>query len=390
MATSVRRVVQLLAVAFVAIYFVLPQVPKVRESLHLLGKVDLRLVPLAVALEAASICCYTNLPRALLPRDRSPGFFPLLRVQLSTLAVSHVVPGGSAAGGALGYRLLTRAGVPGTDAAFALAAQGMGSAVVLNVLLLLGLLVSIPFRGVQPLYGIAALLGVLLIGGFSAVVVLLVRGEERAVRIMRAATRRLPLLDEDRVEDLTVRLARRLQVLAADRELVRRAVAWAAANWLLDAASLWVFVGAFGKWVPIDGLLISFGLANVLAAIPVTPSGLGVVDVVLASTLTGFQTPHDVAIVGVLVYRLVNFWLPIPLGGLAYLSLQAELGLGERRAGELRQAAERAVAEAEDPRHWAERHGLRAGRHHGGPGQGGPADPGGPAGGDPPGGRAPR
>ena len=133
--TPVRRLVQLLLVAFVVIHFVLPQIAGARRTLSLLGGVDLRLIVLGVALEAASILCYTNLTRTMIPRGHAPRFPTLLRIQLSTLAVSHVVPGGSAAGGALGYRLLTRGGLSGTDAAFAIAAQGIGSAVVLNLLL---------------------------------------------------------------------------------------------------------------------------------------------------------------------------------------------------------------------------------------------------------------
>jgi hypothetical protein len=79
----------------------------------------------------------------------------------------------------------------------------------------------------------------------------------------------------------------------------------------------------------------------------------------------------------VVLYRLVNFWLPIPLGALAYLSLQVEEVRGEIDVGrearepadrpeprrsreeELRRLAEEAVTRAEDRRAWAERHGLR-------------------------------
>jgi uncharacterized protein (TIRG00374 family) len=202
---------------------------------------------------------------------------------------------------------------------------------------------------------------VVLIGGFATVVVLLLRGDTWAVGVLRAVARRLPFLDEDRVAGVAQRLASRLQALAADRALVGRAALWAAANWLLDAASLWVFVGAFGHWVPVDGLIVSFALANVLAALPVTPAGLGVVELVLVPTLVGFGTPRGIAILGVLAYRLVNFWLPIPLGFLAYLSLRAG-HLRGRRAEELRRLAERSLKEAEDRRAWAERHGVRVGQ----------------------------
>jgi uncharacterized protein (TIRG00374 family) len=281
-----------------------------------------------------------------------------------------VVPGGSASGSALGYRLLTESGVSRTDATFALATQSIGSAAVLNLLLWLALVISVPLYGFNPLYGSAALVGVLVIGAFSALVLLLVRGEVRAVKLMRAVARKLPLLDEDRVHRATHQVADRLQTLIGDRELVRRAIGWAAANWLLDAASLWVFVGAFGHWVSPDGVLVAFGLANVLAAIPITPGGLGVVEAVLIPTLVGFGAPKGVAILGVGAYRLVNFWLPIPAGAIAYLRFRLEREAAGRKE-ELRHLAERSLEEAEDPHTWAARHGLRLGaeRHGSGPGE---------------------
>jgi putative heme transporter len=375
-ATSVRRLTQLLLIAFVVIHFVLPQVPKVRDALPLLGSIDLRLVLLAVLCEAASICCYTMLTAALIPHGHEPGFPTLLRIQLSTLAVSHVVPGGSAAGGALGFRLLTKSRLRGTDAAFVMATQGMGSAVVLNILLWLGLVISIPLRGYNPLYATAAVLGVLLIGGFSTMVLLLVRGRARAAQMTRAIAGRLPFLDEDKVHEVVLRLAGRLQTLARQPVLVRRAILWDLGFWLGTATALWLFVGAFGHWVPIYGLIVAFGLAYVMAALPITPAGLGVVEVVLVSLLTFFGAPVGAATLGVLLYRLVNFWLPIPLGALAYLSLQvkearegieegrearakADGDLRRRSEEELRRLAEEAVTRAEDRRAWATRHGLR-------------------------------
>jgi uncharacterized protein (TIRG00374 family) len=119
------------------------------------------------------------------------------------------------------------------------------------------------------------------------------------------------------------RVAERLRVLGADRPLLARAALWATANWMLSAASLWVFVAAFGYRTDLDGLVVAFGLANVLAAIPITPGGLGVVEAVLTSALVGFGAPRGAAVLGVVVYRLVNFWLPIPLAAVFYPTLRA-------------------------------------------------------------------
>jgi hypothetical protein len=62
----------------------------------------------------------------------------------------------------------------------------------------------------------------------------------------------------------------------------------------------------------------------------------------------------------VISWRLVNFWLPIPAGGLAYLSLRAEAGAAtRRRRQELARLAAESALTADRPREWLERHGLK-------------------------------
>jgi uncharacterized protein (TIRG00374 family) len=358
MTKPIKRVLFVLALFLVVEYLVLPQIGGVRNSLSLLGEVNLGFVALGVVLEIGALIAYAKLTQAVLPRKSRPGLFMIFRVDLSTLAVSHVLPGGAAAGAGLGYRLLTRAGVSGPDAGFALATQGVGSAVVLNLLLWLGLVVSIPLRGFNPLYGTAAIVGVILIGTFALAVVGLMRGEERAAEFLCRVATRLPILDGPHVKDGVHRVAERLRDLVGDKRLVRGAIFWATVNWILDAASLWVFVWAFGYRVGIDGLIVAYGLANVLAAIPLTPGGLGVVEAVLTSSLVGFGSPRGVAILGVISYRLINFWLPIPLGAAASMSLRV-MTPDEDVPDEIVGLAESAYAEKEDPRRWAERHGFK-------------------------------
>ncbi len=83
-----------------------------------------------------------------------------------------------------------------------------------------------------------------------------------------------------------------------------------------------MFLFAFGVHVdPVD-VLVAYGLANVLAVIPLTPGGLGVIELTIVSVLTGFGAHEGAATAGVLCWRLVNFWLPIPFGGAAFLSLR--------------------------------------------------------------------
>ncbi|MCU1497753.1 MAG: hypothetical protein JWM47_1706 [Acidimicrobiales bacterium] len=321
-ARAARRTLLVVAMLSILFIFVLPQMGKQRDAAEALRQVNPLLVLLAVALQVAALLSYTILTRVTLPPEPKLSLFTLFRIQLATKAVTNTVPAGSAAGGTLGYRLLTEAGVAPTAAGFSLATVGLGSAVVLNLILWLALLISIPFNGLAPLYVTAAIVGALLLAIAAALVYLLLEGRDQAERIMRAIFRRLPFVEEDTASRFVHKIADRLQDLAGQPELIRRGVIWAAANWLLDAASLWFLLWAFGSVVSPVNLIVAYGLAGVLAAIPITPGGLGIVEFVLPASLIGFGVPPATAAAAFFGWRFAQFWLPIPLGALAYASLK--------------------------------------------------------------------
>ncbi len=354
----IGRSVKLVLFLFIVNNVVIPQIGGARHAAEALGDVNPAMLALGLVLQLASLASYALLTRAALPAPQ-PHVHELVRMQLATKAVTNTVPGGNAAGSALGYKLLTATDVRGADAGFALATAGIGSAVVLNLILWVGLLISIPLRGFNQLYVTAALIGVLLMGGFAFVVFGLVKGSAVAERIMRAIARKLRFIDEDKAGEVVRRLATRLGDLLSDPPLLRRAGLWATAQTLLDAASLWVFLRAFQVNADIDALIVSYGLANVLAAIPITPGGLGIVEATLITTLTGFGLGRGGVALGVTSYRLASFWLPIPLGALSYVSLRiGPWSLARRRRlRSFRTVHKEAMVTGGDRLTWAERYG---------------------------------
>lgn len=315
-------------------YLVIPKFVAASHAVSLLTHVTIAFLVVAVLFEAASLFAYALLTRVLLP----PGALPLgtlVRINMATTAISHVVPGGSAASATLGYRLFTKLGVIGRDAGFAMATEGLGSAVVLNVLLWLSLVISIPFAGVHAIYATVAVVGLLAILAISALIFAFTRGEAGAVRIVGIIGRRVPRLTEERVTAFVHQIGDSLRRLWTDRAQLRMAIVWAAANWLLDAACLWAFLAAFHHYVNPVELLAAYGIGNVLAVIPFTPGGLGVVEATTILLLKSFGVPGDVALEAVIGWRLINFWLPIPVGAGCYISLRGRLGserVGHRRA----------------------------------------------------------
>ena len=318
----IRFTLKLLAFVAVVYFAVSTIIPGVREAAGKLRTVNPALIGLGLWLEVAALFAYTLLTRAALGEEsKKISRMRLFRIQLSTKALSSIVPGGSAAGSALAYRLMTLSGVNGPDAGFALATAGLGSAVVLNLIFWIALMISIPIRGVNPGYATAAIAGIVLMLIAGAIIFGLMEGQGRAERVVRWGAR-VVRLNEDRTAAGLRHIGMRVEDLASDKRLLARVVGWAAANWLLDAAALWVFLRAFGATTDFDALIVAFGLVNVLAVIPITPGGLGVIDTALPIALVGFGLPTSTAVLGSATYRLAQYFFPIVLGGVLYGTLR--------------------------------------------------------------------
>ena len=308
--------------AIIIYFFILPLIPGFGKAFSELSKVRPSLLVLGLGLELAALFAYSLLTHAALGDSRhSISIWRLFRIQLSTKSVSNVLPAGSAASSALGFKLLTGSGVPGPDAGFALATAGLGSAVVLNLILWVGLIASIPGQGVNAAYGSAALVGVILMLVATGLVVGLIDGQGRAERSIKLIATKLRM-DPDNAADVLRQLGFRLQGLAREPGLKERVFIWALLNWVLDMAALWVFLLAFGADIDLRGLIVAFGLANIMAVVPITPGGLGIVEGIFIPTLVGFGLTRSIATVGVLSYRIAQYWMPLIVGAIVYLSLR--------------------------------------------------------------------
>jgi len=324
-----RRGVLIFVLLLIVEYLVVPELVGASKDLYLLGRVSAFWLAAGVILEFLSLFCYGLLTQALLPPGaHNPGLSVLFRIDLAAAAVAHVIPAGTLGSAGLGYKLFTDAGIKGRDAAVMMTAKGLGSTVVLNVLLWLSLVISIPLAGFHPIYVTVAIIGAVIIAAVAALAFGFIRGASRASRILHMIGDRIPGLSGDRLEQALLEAANSLRALGRNRHTLVMSLTWASLNWILDAASLWCFVAAFGKFVNPVELFAAYGIANVAGALPLTPAGLGVVDSLAPLLLVSFGVTRSVATLGVLGWRLVNFWLPIPAGAIAYVTLKVPRGAG--------------------------------------------------------------
>ena len=87
---------------------------------------------------------------------------------------------------------------------------------------------------------------------------------------------------------------------------------------LAFGASLW----AFGYTLPFSVLAITYLASNTVGSVVPSPGGIGPVEIALTAGLVAAGIPSGVALSTAIVYRLVTFWIPIPVGWLSLQRLQ--------------------------------------------------------------------
>jgi uncharacterized membrane protein YbhN (UPF0104 family) len=87
-------------------------------------------------------------------------------------------------------------------------------------------------------------------------------------------------------------------------------------------AALWFSVDAFGGDVRLSQVAVVYLAGAAIGSAAPTPGGLGAVEVALSTGLAAAGMASAAAVSAVLLFRLATFWLPVPVGWLAFHWLQ--------------------------------------------------------------------
>jgi uncharacterized protein (TIRG00374 family) len=96
----------------------------------------------------------------------------------------------------------------------------------------------------------------------------------------------------------------------------------AVAYWGFDIAVLGVCFHAFGTIVPVAVLICGYFLGTLGSLLPL-PGGIGGVEGGMIGAFAAFGVPAQSAVVAVLAYRAISFWLPTLPGIIGYLTLRS-------------------------------------------------------------------
>jgi len=308
-----------------AFYVVLPAMVRVVASWPRLLTLSPWWLVIAVCAEVASFLCAMALLRLVL---RSDAWFPVVTSALAGNAVTNTLPGGDAMGASVQFRMLSAAGVDTVQAASGLA--------VSSIIGIAGLL-SLPIFALPVVFG-----GTAVSAGLQHA------GELGAIGFVLIAVLGVILLTTDRtllvvgrvVQWLMNKLPRRARShdlperLIDERNLVRadlgknwwKAVLLISGRIGLDYLSLLAALRATGARPNPSLVLLAYSATAVIALLPLTPGGLGIVEASLSGLLVLANVPSASAVVATLAFRVGSYWLPTIAGGVCWILFRRRYG----------------------------------------------------------------
>jgi len=338
------RHIAVFAVIVVVLYLLLPRLVDTEKTLALLTHASYALLAGAVALECLAALSYANLTRFILKvLDIRLRLRDVLAITLSSLAVSHVLSAGGVGGWVVTYNALRKRGAPHGLIFVAIAAQQFFNYIVLWFFFALALVWLVVARG-ESIVGY--LVGIVLIGlilWLTSYGIYLYnhrsRMRRRVTQLAHLANRvlRREVVQERHIDGWLDNLFAGMRRMTSHRGSFRKTTLVACGFWTLDMLCLYTTFLAFDYRIGFGYLAVGYVVAYAIGTLAPTPGGLGAIEGILIALYVSFGVPSATAVAVVLVYRLINFWLPIPPGFIAYLVVKP--GRQPIADGEVEQAA---------------------------------------------------
>ena len=309
-----------------AFYVALPAFVKVISAWPKLFHLSYTWMALMLVTEVISFVCATALLRLVL---RTKHWFSVVSALLVGNAVTNVLPAGDVVGASVQYQMLAIGGINADQAAGGLAASsiiGLAGLFLLPICVLPAILGGVRVSSGLQNAAILGITGFVLIVALGAVLLttngLLTRLARGMQWISNTVKRR-----QTKTTDLPERLISERNLVRANLgQRWREAVLLIGGRIGFDYFALLCALRATGARPNPSLVLLAYAATAVIALVPLTPGGLGIVEASLSGLLVLAGVSSARAIIATLAYRLVTYWLPIFAGGTIYVLFRRRFG----------------------------------------------------------------
>jgi uncharacterized protein (TIRG00374 family) len=257
------------------------------------------------------------------------GFWQAAVVTQTTTSVANTLPAGGAIAVGLTYQILRSWGFSGSDIALYVSVTGLWNIFAKLALPIVSVGALVLTGESSGAFVVAALIGLAVLAVAVGVLAALFSSERLARRIGEIAGRAVSwlkrLFRREPVTDMADRAAgfRDDTIGLVRRRWIWLTIATVASHLALFAVLLMALrhVGVSEADVSTSQALAVFAFGRLISALPITPGGLGVIELGYIGGLRAAAGEENAAAVvaAVLLFRLLTYVVQIPIGGVTYL-----------------------------------------------------------------------
>jgi uncharacterized membrane protein YbhN (UPF0104 family) len=316
--------VVLIVIALAALYLLLPKLAGLNQTWGRLKHGNPLWLAAAAGVELLSIGGYALLFRTVFGRGMPRlDWRASIQIPLAGIAAIRLVAAAGAGGVAVTVWALDRAGMEARQIAARMVANiALQYAVYLAAIVIFGLALAtgaLPGPAPFALTVIPALLSLVLAAAVLSAV-LLPADVERRLRAVASGPRWWRRVIEW-LAAAPAALGTGVRTAGALIRERRPGLLGAVAYWGFDIAALGFSFLAFGSHPTVAVIVLGYLLGTLGSLLPL-PGGIGGVEGAMIGAFVAFGVHADQAVVGVLAYRAISFWLPTLPGVAGYLILR--------------------------------------------------------------------
>ncbi|HEV8273917.1 MAG TPA: lysylphosphatidylglycerol synthase transmembrane domain-containing protein [Chitinophagaceae bacterium] len=315
-----------LLIVFVVYYF-----PEIRKEIRMLKKVNIYWLIAAIVSQFFTYFFTAVIYRFLLAAHKikqAPGLWDLLKASLVSLFFSQTVPSAGVSGNTFIFNFLSKSKIKVTQIISVILAELLTFYAAMQVIIITLLLVCLFLFKVRHIIVVTLAIGFAVYLVFAASIAF--AGRKKFIDLIFKKIQKVKFIKKI-FEKLTQKIEQQgisnedVNVLALLEKNKGQAMKVFLFHLLVITADAFTLYALFsGLGIPVSPFVVLLGLIStrIVSLIPFLPGSLILYESSMTFFFTTFALPFGAAAIVTLIYRLLSFWFPIPVGLFLYKEWQ--------------------------------------------------------------------
>lgn len=300
---------------------------EIKKEVRLLEKINAYWLFIAVVAQFLTYLFTAVIYRLLLNTQkiqRLPELWEILKASVISLFFNQTMPSAGISGNTFFFNFLSKLNVKVSQIIFIIIAELLIFYIAIEFIIIMLLAGCIYFSNTPPAFTVILLAGLAIYFVFALLIIL--TGRNKTINFLLKKIQRTKLLrkllrsliQKFQEQDLSENNVQLLPLLKSKRRILIKSFLVQLLIILADGFTLYALFYGLGMPVSPFVVLLSLLSTKIISIIPFLPGALVLYESSMSYLFSILHVPLGAAIIVTLVYRLLSFWFPMPIGLFLY------------------------------------------------------------------------